>query len=155
MNSVPLNTSKLAAMRPDELRSMIRSVRRLTDQIKVLTDYFERAGDRLKEQSAQDLSKAVQQILHEQYGPEDGACAELMLANTMIRSIGAELFVKKLLWGSDEEDIKLAMLLVKLIPPFELAVQEHPVLLLRQATECLEAIKMLKFPGAAADSAGA
>lgn len=155
MNSVPLNTSKLAAMRPDELRSMIRSVRRLTDQIKVLTDYFERAGDRLKEQSAQDLSKAVQQILHEQYGAEDGACAELMLANTMIRSIGAELFVKKLLWGSDEEDIKLAMLLVKLIPPFELAVQEHPVLLLRQATECLEAIKMLKFPGAAADSAGA
>ncbi|NZD69717.1 hypothetical protein [Herbaspirillum sp. AP21] len=130
---------------------MISSVTRLTEQMAMLTTYFERAGDRLHVQKTEELDQAVERILHEQYGLDDDTRVELALAMTMMRSLGAELFVKKLLWGSDEQDRGLAASLAQVIPRFELLVQEHPILLLSQAADCLAAIEKLKLSGVAND----
>ena len=75
MNNPGVNMPALAALDADELRVMITSVNKLTNQMAVLTDYFERAGSRLHQQHTEDLDKAVERILHEGYGPEEAGGA--------------------------------------------------------------------------------
>jgi len=94
MNNPSLNMPPLAALDADELRGMITSVNKLTNQMAVLTDYFERAGSRLHQRHTEDLDKAVERILHDGYGLEEAGSIELELAMPVLRSVGAEVFVK-------------------------------------------------------------
>ncbi len=147
MNNPSLNMPALAALDADELRVMITSVNKLTNQMAVLTDYFERAGSRLHQRHTEDLDKAVERILREGYGQEEAGSIELELAMPVLRAVGAEVFVKKLLWGGEEDDLTLACAMAKVIPQFECLVQEHPFLLLSQAADCLAAIRNFRLPG--------
>lgn len=148
MKKMPADSVDFAAADPDELRAMITAFSQLTSQMATLTAYFERAGERLLEQQAEQLDQAVQCILQQAYGAEESGSAPLQLAMPVMRAVGAEGFVKKLLWSEQAQDRALATALSEVVPPLESLVPAYPALLLSQATHCLEALGKMRSSGA-------